>query len=186
MDYLRFIFSVKSVFFGSVRRLRGLFFAKSKNFGYFLFIVREGNGQKNEKRSNFKIFTEDIDRIVCRVIRLIIVSRGGVDIVEKYQNKDYVYGFRSVFEVDLDFIVSRVIRFIVVSIGGVGKQRKYIDFVYGDKKVNEEEFNGIINRLIKLIVVSRGGVDIVDKMFVEYKFFFIIKINLVVSGLRVK
>lgn len=52
--------------------------------------------------------------------------------------------------------------------------------------MNEEEFNGIINWLIKLIVVSRGGVDIVDKMFVEYKFFFIIKINLVVSGLRVK
>lgn len=186
MDYPRPISSVKSAPPGSVRRSRGSPSAKSKNSGYSLPIVREGNRQKNEKRSNSKISTEDVDRIVCRVTRPTIASRGGVDIAEKYENKDYVYGSRSVSEVDLDSIVSRVTRPTVASTGGAGKQRKYTDFVYGDKKVNEEEFNGIINRLTKPTVASRGGVDIADKMPVEYKPLPITKTNPVVPGLRAK
>jgi hypothetical protein len=161
--------------------------AKSKYSGYSLPTVREGNRQGKEgKRSNSKISTDDIDRIVNRVTRPTVASRGGVDIAEKYENKDYVYGSRTVSEEDLNHIVNRVTRPTVASTGGAGKQRKYTDFVYGDKKVDEDEFDSIINRLTKHTVASRGGVDIADKMPVEYKPPPVTKTNPVVPGLRTK
>lgn len=186
MDYPRPLSSVKSAPPRCGSRSRGTPSAKSKYSGYSLPIVREGNRQSKEKRSSSKISTDDIDRIVSRVTRPTIASRGGVDIAEKYENKDYVYGSRTVSEVDLDSIVTRVTRPTVASTGGAGKQRKYTDFVYGDKKVSEDEFNSIIMRLTKPTVSSRGGVDIADKMPVEYKPPPITKTNPVVPGLKAK
>lgn len=186
MDYPRPLSSVKSAPPRCGSRSRGTPSANSKYSGYSLPIVREGNRQSKEKRSSSKISTDDIDRIVSRVTRPTIASRGGVDIAEKYENKDYVYGSRTVSEVDLDSIVTRVTRPTVASTGGAGKQRKYTDFVYGDKKVSEDEFNSIIMRLTKPTVSSRGGVDIADKMPVEYKPPPITKTNPVVPGLKAK
>jgi cadmium resistance protein CadD (predicted permease) len=64
------------------------------------------------------------------IIGIIPLILGGVDIAEKYENKDYVYGSLNVTPTDLNEIVTRVTRPTVASTGGAGIQRKYTDFVY--------------------------------------------------------
>ncbi|CAG2188105.1 unnamed protein product [Mytilus edulis] len=108
----------------------------------------------------------DVDGIVKRMTRPTVSSRGGVDIAERFENKDYVYGSLQVKSTDLDKIVSRVTKPTVASTGGAGVQRKYTDFVYGDKTVSKTEFSNIISRLTKPTVASEGGAPIAKNPFI--------------------
>lgn len=108
----------------------------------------------------------DLDQLNDRMTRPTVSSRGGVDIAEKYENKDYVYGSMQVDSKEMNNIVSRITRPTVASTGGAGVQRKYTDFVYGDKQVSKDEFSGIINRLTKPTVASEGGKPLEKKPFI--------------------
>ena len=106
-------------------------------------------------------YTEDSMR---RYSRATIASRGGVDIREKFESKDYVYGSAKVPDEKLDDIVDRISRPTHSSMGN--HQRKYTDYVIGDKVVDSEEFEEIRDRLVKPTVASQGGGPLLDKKFV--------------------
>lgn len=127
----------------------------------------------------------NLNGIVNRVTRPTVSSRGGVDIAEKYENKDYVYGSLNVTPTDLNEIVTRVTRPTVASTGGAGIQRKYTDFVYGDKAVSRDEYSEIIDRLTTPTVASEGGAPLATKPFI-YKTPPITKTNPKIPGFAKK
>lgn len=108
---------------------------------------------------------EELSQIVNRVTKPTMASRGGVDLLEKFRNKDFVYGTRTENTEDLDNIVLRVTKPTVASTGGVGKERFYNGYVYGAQKFSTEKVHELTQRLTKPTVSSRGGIDLASKDF---------------------
>ena len=100
---------------------------------------------------------EDVEIIVDRVSKPTVASTGGVTIAEKFENKDYVYGSKSVTP-DMGHISQPT----VASVGGVTIAEKFEnkDYVYGSKNVSPRELDGIVNRITKPTVASTGGAGI--------------------------
>lgn len=115
---------------------------------------------------NQSVTSEELNNILKRVTKPTVASQGGKTIAEKFENKDYVYGSRSVNSPEeMNVIVKRITRPTVASTGGAGMERTHTDFVYGDKTVDGEEFKHIIERLTKPTISSEGGQPIARKDF---------------------
>ena len=141
----------------------------SAKSNFSLPTLNENGKKNNRKRINRNTgsatSSSESEDGMQRVTRPTVASRGGVDIAEKFENKDYVYGSRSVSEEGLDGIVHRVTKPTVASRGGVDIAAKYEnkDYVYGSKNVSDGELDGIVVRLTKPTVASTGGAGVSRK-----------------------
>lgn len=97
---------------------------------------------------------EEVEVIVDRVSRPTVASTGGVTIAEKFRNKDYVYGSKSITP-----NIYHIAQPTVASTGGVTIAEKFEnkDYVYGSKHVSPRELDHIVDRITKSTVASTGG-----------------------------
>ncbi|KAL3871807.1 hypothetical protein ACJMK2_039779 [Sinanodonta woodiana] len=128
------------------------------------------------------VSSEELNKIISRISKPTSASRGGVDLQEKFENKDHVYGSQSVTPDELDVIVRRMTKPTVASTGGAGKERSYTDFVYGDIQVKPERLEEIVERIRKPTASSLGGGDLVNKEFV-YIQPSKVKTNIIIPGI---
>ncbi|KAH3796256.1 uncharacterized protein LOC127838427 [Dreissena polymorpha] len=96
----------------------------------------------------------ELEQIVERVTRPTHASKGGVDLQEKFRNKDYVYGSRACTP-NIDHIAKPTIS----SRGGKDIAEKFEnkDYVYGSKTVDPDSLNTIVDRITRPTVASTGG-----------------------------
>lgn len=103
---------------------------------------------------------EELDAIVERVTRPTHASKGGVDLQEKFRNKDYVYGSR-VCTPNINHIAQPTI----ASRGGKDIREKFEnkDYVYGSRTVSPDILDNIVTRISRPTVASTGGAGVERK-----------------------
>ncbi|WAR31261.1 hypothetical protein MAR_033803 [Mya arenaria] len=100
------------------------------------------------------ISPSELEQIVERVTRPTHASKGGVDLREKYRNKDYVYGSRSCTP-----NIEHITKPTISSRGGKDIAEKFEnkDYVYGSKSVEPKKLDDIVDRVTRPTVASSGG-----------------------------
>lgn len=106
----------------------------------------------------------ELNEIVERVTKPTHASKGGVDLQEKFRNKDYVYGSRACTP-----NIEHIAKPTVSSRGGVDIAEKFEnkDYIYGSRAVTPNTLDTIVNRVTRPTVASTGGAG-VDRQYTDF------------------
>ncbi|XP_045193059.2 uncharacterized protein LOC123549215 [Mercenaria mercenaria] len=106
----------------------------------------------------------ELNAIVERVTKPTHASKGGVDLQEKYRNKDYVYGSRACTP-----NIKHIAQPTISSRGGKDIAEKFEskDYVYGSGTVTPDKLDNIVSRITRPTVASTGGAG-VDRQYTDF------------------